>query len=216
MPKVTEAHLEARRQQILEAALTCFARTGFHRTTMQDICQQAGLSPGALYRYFGSKEEIIQELAEESRRRNVALIQSIRERDDTLQIVDELSGVFFSWLDKPEAYAANCLDVELWAEALRNRRILEILRRSLDSHRQPFTEIIRRAQERGEINPSLEADAVARVMVSLFMGLVLQKGLEPEVDVWRYVAVVKAMMGGAFWQGRRLEGSDGDVPLRSA
>jgi AcrR family transcriptional regulator len=55
MPKVTEAHLEARRQQILDAALACFSRRGFHQSTMQDICQEAELSPGAVYRYFRSK-----------------------------------------------------------------------------------------------------------------------------------------------------------------
>ena len=59
MPKVTQAHLEARRQQILDAAFGCFARQGFHQTTMQDICREAELSPGAVYRYFDSKEAII-------------------------------------------------------------------------------------------------------------------------------------------------------------
>ena len=52
MPKVTEAHLEARRQQILDAASACFSRQGFHQTTMQGICREVDLSPGAVYRYF--------------------------------------------------------------------------------------------------------------------------------------------------------------------
>src|SRR2546426_7751892 len=55
MPKVTDAHLEARRQQILDAATECFARKGFHRSTMHDICQMAELSPGAVYRYSGAR-----------------------------------------------------------------------------------------------------------------------------------------------------------------
>jgi AcrR family transcriptional regulator len=58
-PKVTEAHVEARREQILEAAAACFSRKGFHQTTMQDICEAAQLSPGAVYTYFPSKESII-------------------------------------------------------------------------------------------------------------------------------------------------------------
>ena len=52
MPKVTEAHLEARRQQIVNAAFACFSLNGFHQSTMQDICQEAHLSPGAVYRHF--------------------------------------------------------------------------------------------------------------------------------------------------------------------
>ena len=59
MPKVTEEHVAARRRQILSAALRCFARQGFHRTTMQDIFREADLSPGAVYSYFGSKDELI-------------------------------------------------------------------------------------------------------------------------------------------------------------
>ena len=59
MPKVTEEHVEARRRQILSAALRCFAREGFHRTTMQDIFREADLSPGAVYSYFKGKDELI-------------------------------------------------------------------------------------------------------------------------------------------------------------
>lgn len=56
MPKVSDAHLEARREQILDAAEACFSREGFHQTSMQDICREAELSPGAVYRHFSSKE----------------------------------------------------------------------------------------------------------------------------------------------------------------
>src|SRR5256714_10657531 len=56
-----------RRDEILAAAQTCFARAGFHQTSMQEICTQAGMSPGNLYRYFRSKEEIIAGIAERER-----------------------------------------------------------------------------------------------------------------------------------------------------
>src|SRR5206468_4377917 len=59
MPRVSEAYLAARRHQILDAALTCFRRNGFHTTSMQDVINEAGLSVGAVYRYFRSKEDII-------------------------------------------------------------------------------------------------------------------------------------------------------------
>ena len=59
MPKVSDRYLEERRQQILGAAVACFARQGFHRTTMKDIYSECGLSPGAVYDYFKSKDDII-------------------------------------------------------------------------------------------------------------------------------------------------------------
>src|SRR5918992_5210095 len=66
MPKVSEEHLAARRRQILDAALVCFSRSGFHRTSMQQIFEESGLSPGAVYRYFKSKDQIVEAIAMET------------------------------------------------------------------------------------------------------------------------------------------------------
>ncbi|MFD0775947.1 helix-turn-helix domain-containing protein, partial [Streptomonospora algeriensis] len=59
MPKVSADYLAARREHILSAAAARFSRDGFHRTSMQDIIDEAGLSAGAVYRYFRGKDEII-------------------------------------------------------------------------------------------------------------------------------------------------------------
>jgi len=56
-----------RRDEILVAAQACFARAGFHQTSMQEICSEAQMSPGNLYRYFRSKEDIIAAIAERDR-----------------------------------------------------------------------------------------------------------------------------------------------------
>ena len=59
MPKVSDAHRESRREQILVAAWKCFSRNGFHSTSMADVIREAGLSAGAVYLYFRSKDDII-------------------------------------------------------------------------------------------------------------------------------------------------------------
>src|ERR1044072_2319014 len=56
-----------RRAEILAAAQRCFVRAGFHGASMQDICAEAGMSPGNLYRYFPSKEALIAGIAERDR-----------------------------------------------------------------------------------------------------------------------------------------------------
>jgi AcrR family transcriptional regulator len=60
MPKVTEEHRAARRHQIAQAALRCFARTGFQQTSMADIIAESGLSAGAIYGHYKSKEELVE------------------------------------------------------------------------------------------------------------------------------------------------------------
>ena len=64
MARVTAAHVEARTNQIILAAWECFARKGYHQTTMADIAGEAGLSAGAIYRYFASKEAVLKAISE--------------------------------------------------------------------------------------------------------------------------------------------------------
>src|SRR5580698_7659121 len=73
MPKISDKQREGRRQQILEAALACFAEDGFHQTGMADIVKRSGLSHGAVYLYFQSKDDLIEALADDRHRREAIL-----------------------------------------------------------------------------------------------------------------------------------------------
>ena len=88
MPKISDKKREDRRQQILEAALACFSEDGFHQTGMADIVKRSGLSHGAVYLYFQSKDDLIEALADDRHRReavlnSVARDPAIRSRDCT-------------------------------------------------------------------------------------------------------------------------------------
>jgi TetR/AcrR family transcriptional regulator, repressor for uid operon len=65
MPKVAEAARAARRDQIIAAGLACFARSGYHATTMADVAGQAGVSKGTPYLYFDSKQALFLALHEQ-------------------------------------------------------------------------------------------------------------------------------------------------------
>src|SRR5436190_10302231 len=65
MPRISAARASAQRERILDAALSCFAREGFHAATMQDIVTESGLSPGAIYGYFAGKTEMVMAIASE-------------------------------------------------------------------------------------------------------------------------------------------------------
>ena len=202
MPKVTEAHVEARRQQILEAAICCFGRQGFHKTTMQDICTEAALSPGALYHYFPSKEEIIEAMVAERRRQGFVRIEEARRHSNTADAFRTLSGAF----DDLDDIAGCAVDVELWGEAFRNPRIAGALRGDIYAVCNAFAELICAAQDRGDINPEIDPHSVARITLSLFHGMVIQKSLDPSIDLKGYVEAINAMLTGRFWLGPAEEG----------
>ena len=85
MPRRSEEYRARRREQILEAAVSCFARQGLHHTTMADIIAEAGTSAGAVYCYFAGKDEIIAAIAEERHREEAARLGRLAQSDDLLR-----------------------------------------------------------------------------------------------------------------------------------
>ncbi len=198
MPRVTAEHLAARRQQIVDAASACFARKGFHQATMQDICDEAQLSPGAVYRYFSSKVELIAALCDESLRRHADLIGAAAQDRDFTALADEVIAAYFGPGGEIEQGDKGALDLELIAEASRNPEIGAIGRRSFAGLRELFAAVVAAAQQRGEIAPELAPDAVATMALSFYYGLVIQKSLDPAIDSQPYIAVMKALLNGTF------------------
>jgi AcrR family transcriptional regulator len=194
MPKVTEAHSAARRQQIIDAAYRCFARKGFHQATMRDIYAEANLSPGAVYHYFDSKDAIIQASFEFDYGRSRALFDAAIASDDPLKALHELLDFFFRGLEAAAALGAPRVNVQGWSEALVNPALFSTIRRVLDDSLEALSEIIRRAQELGQIDRSLDPRSVGRMLLSLYYGLELQKALDPEVEIDSYVAAIKTLL----------------------
>lgn len=194
MPKVTEAHSAARRQQIIDAAYRCFARKGFHQTTMREIYEEAELSPGAVYHYFDSKDAIIQASFEFDYQRSQEIFAAALANDDPLNALHELIDFFFEGLKQAAALGAGRVNVQGWGEALINPPVLESLLNVLDGYLNILSQIIRRAQELGQVDSALDSRAAGRILLSLYYGLELQKSLDPEADVDRYVAAVKTLL----------------------
>jgi AcrR family transcriptional regulator len=194
MPKVTEAHSAARRQQIIDAAYRCFARKGFHQATMRDIYAEANLSPGAVYHYFDSKDAIIQASFEFDYQRSLDLLDAAIASDDPLTALHELLDFFFHGLEGAAALGASRVNVQGWGEALVNPPLLETIRRVLDHYVDALSQIIRRAQEFGQIDRSVDPRSVGRMLLSLYYGLELQKALDAEVEVDTYATAIKTLL----------------------
>lgn len=198
MPRVSDEHLDRRRREILEAAWRCFGRQGFHQTTMRDICREADLSPGAVYQYFEGKEGIIEAVAEAGRRAGVARVTPADETDGPVEALVESLGNFLVCLDDPDALESLRIDVQLCAEALREDRVRAVVRENLDSHAGQFARLIRRGQEEGSLDASLDPDAAARVVVAIFHGLEIQKTIDPDIDMQAAARAAAALLRGTF------------------
>src|SRR5919197_5412070 len=91
MPRVSEAHLERRRRQILDAARVCFIRKGFYETSMQDVFRESGLSAGAVYSYFKSKDDLVKAIATEGEMLLARFMEGILD-EDPLPPLEEIAG----------------------------------------------------------------------------------------------------------------------------
>ncbi len=200
MPKVSDTYLEARRQQVLDAAFTCFAQNGFHETTMQDIAREAGVSYGVVYHYFRSKEDIVEVTWKVSHETRATRYQIAQQKTTAPEVLAELLDLYMRRLEQPESGPEMRLRIQLFGEALLNPRIGENLRRTWDDVLVILEEIIGRGQERGEINPNLDTRALARFYIAIHDGFILQKTVDPEVDIRKLTEVLWALHQDALWQ----------------
>lgn len=194
MPRVTKAYTAARRRQIIDAAYRCFARKGLNQTTMRDIYAEANLSPGAVYNYFDSKDAIIQASFEFDYERSLALFESTIAQDEPVKALHDLLDFFFRGLESASALGAGRVNVQSWGEALVTPPLLETIRRVLSSYLEALTQIIYKAQAAGEIDQSLDPQAIGRMLLSLYYGLELQKALDEEVEIEPYARAVRTLL----------------------
>jgi AcrR family transcriptional regulator len=194
VPKVSEEHLDARREQIVDAAVTCFAREGFHKATMQDICREAALSPGAVYRYFSGKQEIIEAIAAARHEREAGFMQQALEAGEGADALLAMGRAFLSSLADPDERRRRRLGVQVWAEALRDPAIHKLVRRGIDRPLAAMAQLARDAQERGELAPEIDPEGFARVLLALFQGFVLQQAWDPRADVATYLETAEMVV----------------------
>ena len=198
MPKVTVAYRDVRRQQIIDAAYRCFARKGFHQSTMRDIYAEADLSPGAIYHYFNSKEDIIEASFIFDHQRSLPVLERAIDDPNPLVAIDHIMDFFFAGLKSAAALGANRVNIQGWGEALVNPRLFTPLSQSFHDIRELLGRLIRGGQAAGAIDPGINPEAAGEVLLSSYLGLYLQKALIPEMDVEEYKDVVMALFHGNF------------------
>ncbi|MFC8918741.1 TetR/AcrR family transcriptional regulator [Streptomyces sp. WAC05374] len=183
MPRVSQHHLDARRRQILDGAARCFARNGFHATSMADVLRETGLSAGAVYRYFRGKDELIEAIVTEVLEAirttfEAAARQSPPPPPDVLvgqvmtEVLTERSGLSY---DGEESFPR--LMIQVWTETLRNDDLSAVMRAGYLKVRESWVRVVLAYQQAGLMRDDIPADRVARTMIAAAQGFAAQQAL---------------------------------------
>ncbi|MEU1518264.1 TetR/AcrR family transcriptional regulator [Streptomyces sp. NPDC005811] len=183
MARVSQAHLDARRRQILDGAAVCFARNGFHATSMQDVLKEVDLSAGAVYRYFSGKEELIAAIVSEVLEQVRAAFEEASRTGPPPPpdvLVGEVLGHTLAaraslTVDGKPAFPR--LVVQVWTETLRNEELSAVLSEGYGSVRAAWVRIVEAYQAAGTMRADVDPDHVARTMIASVLGFIAQQSL---------------------------------------
>ncbi len=164
-------HSEERRRQILRAGITCFARRGFHLTTMNDISAEAGISVGLIYRYFENKDAVITVMANEHHEDLSRILEQARSARSLFEALELISVCHCD--EHPEnlhvAFVA-----DLFAEAARNEKVRVLVRDVTQHFIECVADLIAASEDARTSPPGLSPRAAAEIIVDSLRGLMIR------------------------------------------
>src|SRR3954468_15736166 len=177
MPQVPAEPSLDRRAQILDAAIICFAKRGFHQTSMHDISAEAGISVGLIYRYFANKEAVIAAMADRHKTEIQDLLDRARE---AASLFESLEIIFTAHCSENSPKVLSAFVVGLDAEASRNPPVADLVRDVLDTAMQGVTDLIARSPEakQGEAH-GLQPHELAELIFAVARGMLMFDVLQP-------------------------------------
>jgi len=197
MPKVSDEHREKQRQRILEAALTCVARKGFASTSMADIIAEAGLSAGAVYVYYRSKEQLTVDMGRRVLSEKVAMLEEFLARDE----VPAPAEVIPAFLERmPDDAFFPGVAVQVWGEAIHSPALAETAKKLIgevgDHFADYFAAWFRQSRGLGERDAQAEGRRVAPAVLGMVQGYMVQSVFLDDDARARYREAVAVLVGG--------------------
>ncbi len=187
MTKVTQAHIDARTEEILGAAMKTFAHKGVVDTTMQEIAAEAGLSAGAIYRYYPSKEHLLRAVFADCTQQNETTFDQVAASTDSpCEAIGDVGRAAWAKLKSEGSREELILSLESTLAAVRQPEELGAERREmLNALIEMLEGLIRQAQAVGEIDAGVDSRALASTLLACHLGsglLLLQLGDSVDTD----------------------------------
>lgn len=191
MPKIALEAMEERRTQIVAAALRVFASKGLSKVTLRDVFREAGMSAGAVYNYFQSKDDIIFAVTEAGLANALPAFAGLDpERPVT---VDDVVAFFFERLIAEKDTDAPRVDVMILAEALSNPDVARAVAKFRAEIRQALIPLVERRQANDPGWARLPAPVLAEVLYAAYQGLIVSASLGEEPDIAGVGAALRQM-----------------------
>lgn len=194
MPKVSDQHLSKRQDQILDAAVVCYAQNGFHATGMADIIRESGLSAGSVYRYYKSKDELIAAIITRLLFGLHARLQVSSAGANThAELMDAALTAAQQTFSGSQLQYARLLP-QVWTEALRNPGVAQHVQQSYGVILGHLRGRVAQMQAGGTLGADLNPAGVAHVTLAAVQGFMLQKLiLGDDLDEPSYLSAARRM-----------------------
>ncbi|OGO60375.1 MAG: hypothetical protein A2032_02860 [Chloroflexi bacterium RBG_19FT_COMBO_49_13] len=174
---------EETRNHILEAATQLFSKTGYDATGVAEICQSAGVSKGAFYHHFPSKQAVFMELLNSYLAGIDTGFKTMRQEvDDFPQVILQMAEMVGSLFQTADIHLP--IFLEFWTQANHDPQIWEATIAPYRRYQSYFTEMIQEGINEGSLEP-VDAHQAGRVLVSLAVGLLMQSLFDPQITDWQ-------------------------------
>ena len=193
MPKVVAGYKEEARKTILQTAADVFAEKGYHDATMDDVARKLGVSKGALYQYFPSKDVLLQQLCGKVAKK---VEEELRARFTGPDMMKAAEQYMNAELDAVEA--RQTLMFEAYAEAPRDPGLNAVIRDNYVAVHRVLVDFIDGLKERGRLRKDLDSDFAAKYLIALRHGVVTSvfQGLSRHEAVKIWLAGFESVLNG--------------------
>src|SRR6266513_991922 len=174
-PQLDSTH--DRPTQILDAALVCFAKRGFHQTSMHDISAEAGISVGLIYRYFANKETVISAMADRHKKEIQEVLERARQAPTLLESL-EILFTAHCCENSPKVLSA-CV-VDLYAEASRNPEVAKLVRDVLQTSMDGVTDLTALSPEGKNAGGGLTPNELSEMIFAVARGKLMRDVLKTQ------------------------------------
>lgn len=186
----------AKRQHILDSAAVLFAEQGYERTTTDQLCRQARISPGSLYHYFSGKKQVFLAVLTQDEQGSRSLLEELLDGSDPLEALMQ----FLGHLAEPAGAGpmVSQLVLEAMLQAFRDPEVSAELGRVDQDEQRGIRTLLQRAMDAGQVNSALDTDQTATwistMIGAVFLGAALDPTFEPDQQIQQFTTTVRAYL----------------------